>query len=179
MRRSSLLTSPKLPVAPWSTDARPPLCSPEPNSAPFAGPRVEFLVNQTLPELEHLIMVPGHGVTITESLDGADSKDVDWFLLDYQKDKDVPRALVAHMRGGLDELDSDRAALLLFSGEMDRHCKGGEGGGGGGCGHSETKRGKPPRERCRRERWRRLAKFIPRRSRGGGVWHVAFSKRPA
>ena len=62
-------------------------------------------------------MVPGHGVTVTESLDGADSRDRDWFLLDYQKDKDVPSALVGHIRGGLDELDADKAALLLFSGE--------------------------------------------------------------
>ena len=54
---------------------------------------------------------------MTESLDGADSKDGDWFLLDYQKGKDVPQALVTHMRGGLDELDSDQKALLLFSGE--------------------------------------------------------------
>lgn len=54
---------------------------------------------------------------MTESLDGADSKDGDWFLLDYQKDKDVPQALVTHMRVGLDELDSDQEALLMFSGE--------------------------------------------------------------
>lgn len=66
----------------------------------------------------HLIMVPGHGVTITESLDGADSRDADWFLLDYQKEKDVPEALVGHMRGGLDQLDADSASLLLFSGEL-------------------------------------------------------------
>lgn len=68
--------------------------------------------------LTHLIMVPGHGVTITESLDGADSRDDPWFLLDYQKNKDVPRALVGHIRRGLEELGADRSALLLFSGEV-------------------------------------------------------------
>lgn len=62
-------------------------------------------------------MVPCHGVTVTESLEGADSRDADWFLLDYQKDKDVPRALVGHIQGALDELDTDENALLLFSGE--------------------------------------------------------------
>lgn len=67
-------------------------------------------------ELTHLIMVPCHGVTVTESLEGADSRDADWYLLDYQKGKDVPRALVGHIKGGLDELDADKNSLLLFSG---------------------------------------------------------------
>lgn len=62
-------------------------------------------------------MVPCHGVTVTESLEGADRKDADWFLLDYQKGKDVPHALVGHIQGGLDELDADENSLLLFSGE--------------------------------------------------------------
>lgn len=62
-------------------------------------------------------MVPCHGVTVTESLEGADSRDADWFLLDYQKGKDVPRALVGHIQGGLDELDADKNSLLLFSGK--------------------------------------------------------------
>lgn len=88
------------------------------HSTTRAGPVVEFLVNQNPSELHHLIMVPGHGVTMTESLDGADRKDGDWFLLDYQKGKDVPQALITHMRAGLDELDSDQKALLLFSGEI-------------------------------------------------------------
>lgn len=63
-------------------------------------------------------MVPGHGVTVTESLDGADVRDDPWFLLGYQKEKDVPSALVGHIQGGLDELDADDASLLLFSGEL-------------------------------------------------------------
>ena len=137
---------------------------------------MEFLVNQTLPELEHLIMVPGHGVTITESLDGADSKDVDWFLLDYQKDKDVPRALVAHMRGGLDELDSDRAALLLFSGEMDRHCKGGE-GGGGGLWPLRDKKGEAAARTLQKREVEEASKVYTAPEQGGVC--VAFSKRPA
>lgn len=83
----------------------------------LVGPRVEFVDSEESRELTHLIMVPGHGVTMTESLEGADSRDADWFLLDYQKERDVPRALVGHIRGGLDELDADRASLLLFSGE--------------------------------------------------------------
>lgn len=62
-------------------------------------------------------MVPCHGVTVTESLEGADRRDSDWFLLDYQKNKDVPRALVGHIQGGLDELDADQNSLLLFSGK--------------------------------------------------------------
>eukprot|EP00903_Cladosiphon_okamuranus_P005512 g5492.t1 len=65
-------------------------------------------------------MVPCHGVTVTESLEGADSRDEDWFLLDYQKGKDVPRALVGHIQGGLDELDADENSLLLFSGGKTR-----------------------------------------------------------
>lgn len=78
---------------------------------------MSFVDEQGVRELEHLIMVPGHGVTMTESLDGADHEDVRWFLLDYQKDKDVPHAIVGHIQGGLDELAADESALLLFSGE--------------------------------------------------------------
>lgn len=81
------------------------------------GPRVVFVDREASRELNHLIMVPCHGVTVTESLEGADSRDADWFLLDYQKNKDVPRALVGHIQGGVDELDADENSLLLFSGE--------------------------------------------------------------
>ncbi|CBJ30413.1 conserved unknown protein [Ectocarpus siliculosus] len=84
------------------------------------GPRVVFVDSQASKELTHLIMVPCHGVTVTESLEGADSRDGDWFLLDYQKGKDVPRALVGHIQGGLDALDADENALLLFSGGKTR-----------------------------------------------------------
>lgn len=83
----------------------------------YTGPTVSFVNDQDAHGLEHLILVPGHGVTITESLDGADRKDEVWFLLDYQKDKDVPRTIVGHIKGGLDELNADESALLLFSGE--------------------------------------------------------------
>lgn len=82
------------------------------------GPRVVLVDRAASSELNHLIMVPCHGVTVTESLEGADSRDADWFLLDYQKGKDVPRALVGHIEGGLDELDADPKSLLLFSGEF-------------------------------------------------------------
>lgn len=88
-----------------------------PRSHVHIGPRVAFLADQSPADLNHLILVPGHGVTITESLEGADRRDADWYLLDYQRDKDVPNALVGHMRGGLDELDDDKSSLLLFSGE--------------------------------------------------------------
>lgn len=78
---------------------------------------MSFVDEQGARELKHLIMVPGHGVTITESLNGADHEDTPWSLLDYQKGKDVPHAIVGHIRGGLDELAADESSLLLFSGE--------------------------------------------------------------
>lgn len=80
-------------------------------------PDVAFVEGVDASSLEHLIMVPGHAVTITESLDGADSRDENWFLYDYQKGKDVPKSIVGHIRGGLDKLHDDRAGLVLFSGE--------------------------------------------------------------
>lgn len=86
------------------------------------GPQVAFVDENTSRELNHLIMVPCHGVTVTESLEGADSRDSDWFLLDYQKEKDVPSALVGHIKEGLHELDADRNSLLLFSGESSFFC---------------------------------------------------------
>lgn len=107
---------------PWASSSR---AFPSQNATNFShknrtvdiGPRVMFVDAQASRELTHLIMVPCHGVTVTESLEGADSRDTDWFLLDYQKGKDVPRALVGHIQGGLNELDADKNSLLLFSGE--------------------------------------------------------------
>jgi len=86
--------------------------------AAHVGPRVVLVDREASSELNHLIMVPCHGVTVTESLEGADSRDADWFLLDYQKGKDVPRALVGHIEGAVDELDVDKKSLLLFSGQL-------------------------------------------------------------
>ncbi|CAN0185804.1 unnamed protein product, partial [Discosporangium mesarthrocarpum] len=71
-------------------------------------------------KLDHLIMIPGHGVTMGESLEGADRDDSHWYLLDYQKGHDVPQALVGHIRGGLDELKADPGALVIFSGGKTR-----------------------------------------------------------
>ncbi|CAM9249447.1 unnamed protein product [Scytosiphon promiscuus] len=93
---------------------------PESYESVHVGPRVTFLSGREPRQLDHLVMVPCHGVTVTESLEGADSRDADWFLLDYQQGKDVPRALVGHIRGALDELDADENALLLFSGGKTR-----------------------------------------------------------
>lgn len=86
--------------------------------AAHIGPRVVLVDRQASSDINHLIIVPCHGVTVTESLEGADSRDADWFLLNYQKGKDVPRALVGHIEGALDELDADKKSLLLFSGEF-------------------------------------------------------------
>ncbi|CAM9868051.1 unnamed protein product [Choristocarpus tenellus] len=74
--------------------------------------------------LESLILVPGHGVTLGESLNGADKDDARWYLLDYQKGHDVPEALVGHIKGGLEAMVDDPSALLIFSGGPTRAAAG-------------------------------------------------------
>lgn len=73
-----------------------------------------------LHQLDHLIMVAGHAVTMAESLDRADSNDGVWFLLEYQRRQDMPAALVGHIRRGVEVAAADPKSLLVFSGGQTR-----------------------------------------------------------
>ena len=64
----------------------------------------------------HLIVVAGHSVTISDNLRDAGVDENAWFLLDYQKGKGLPQAIVAHISAGIAEAERDPESLLIFSG---------------------------------------------------------------
>ena len=69
---------------------------------------------------DHLVMVAGHAVTMVESLEYVATSDSAWYLLDYQRDRDLPGEFVAHVKKGVEVAASDPKALLLFSGGQTR-----------------------------------------------------------
>lgn len=68
----------------------------------------------------------GHSVTTSGHLEDADQDERDWFLLDYQKRKGLPSAIVLHIKAGIQAAHDDPSALLLFSGGETRAATGPE-----------------------------------------------------
>lgn len=81
-------------------------------SAPFNASR--------LSGCDHLVVVCGHAITVTESLAAVQSADVAWSLLPYQRGQDLPASFVAHVKAGVEETQRDPKALLVFSGGQSR-----------------------------------------------------------
>jgi len=75
-------------------------------------------------QLNHLIMVAGHAITISEDLKHAASQDSTWYLLPYQRNQGIPQELAAHIRAGAAAAAADPAALLVFSGGATRRAAG-------------------------------------------------------
>lgn len=75
-----------------------------------------FNENNDISDANHLIMVAGHSVTISGHLQDAGEDETDWYLLDYQKGKGLPQAIVAHIREGIRQAAMDRKSILIFSG---------------------------------------------------------------
>jgi len=73
---------------------------------------------------KHLVVVAGHSVTVSGHLEDADKDERDWFLLDYQKNRGLPSAIVLHIRAGLDLAAKDPSALVVFSGGETRAATG-------------------------------------------------------
>ena len=73
-----------------------------------------------------MIIVAGHSVTTSGHLEDADQDERDWFLLDYQKHRGLPAAIVAHITAGLHAADADPDSLLIFSGGETRATTGPE-----------------------------------------------------
>ena len=69
-------------------------------------------------------MVAGHSVTISGHLEDANRDEKDWFLLEYQKGKGLPEAIIAHIQRGIEEADRDPNSLLVFSGGETRGATG-------------------------------------------------------
>lgn len=77
-----------------------------------------------LRSLDHLVVVAGHAVVIAESLDRAEWQDDVWYLLDYQRNQDLPHELVSHIKRGVEVAAQDPQALLVFSGGQTRSAAG-------------------------------------------------------
>lgn len=77
----------------------------------------------TTANYDHLIIVAGHGVTSSESLDAVGT-DASWYLLDYQRNRDLPETFVAHIKRGVELASKDPKSLLLFSGGQTRSVAG-------------------------------------------------------
>ncbi|WWC67662.1 uncharacterized protein I206_101573 [Kwoniella pini CBS 10737] len=69
-------------------------------------------------ELDHLIMVPGHAIWLGHDASKVNEND-DWVLEPMQRDGSV-RTYVKHIRRGVEELQKDNKALLVFSGGATR-----------------------------------------------------------
>jgi len=75
-----------------------------------------------LQDLDHLVLVAGHAVLDphAESLDSANTRESVWYLMDYQRNQDMPEVLVSHIQRGVAEAAADPKALLAFSGGQTR-----------------------------------------------------------
>lgn len=107
-------------VAAAAAEARRPAAAPRP-----LAPAEALAFNATrLQDLNHLILVAGHAVVLAEALDGVDMHDTAWYLENYQRDQDLPRALVGHIRSGVEAAAADPDSLLVFSGGQTRPAAG-------------------------------------------------------
>lgn len=75
---------------------------------------------------KNLILVAGHSVTISGHLEDANKDENDWFLLDYQRHRGLPEAIVGHIQAGIAEAQRDPMSLLIFSGGETRAATGPE-----------------------------------------------------
>ncbi|GAX11759.1 hypothetical protein FisN_7Lh140 [Fistulifera solaris] len=75
---------------------------------------------------KNLIIVAGHSVTISGHLEDANQDENDWFLLDYQRHRGLPEAIVGHIRAGIAAAQKDPTSLLVFSGGETRAATGPE-----------------------------------------------------
>eukprot|EP00804_Cyclotella_cryptica_P005643 CCRYP_000028-RB/>CCRYP_000028-RB protein AED:0.05 eAED:0.05 QI:190/1/1/1/0.5/0.33/3/1190/396 len=64
----------------------------------------------------HLIIVAGHSVLISGQVENAPFDESVWYLLDYQRNKGLPHAIVSHIQTGIRLALHDEKSLLVFSG---------------------------------------------------------------
>ncbi len=68
----------------------------------------------------HLVVVPGHAVMKLNKLSVSDKSESAWYLLKYQIGQGFPAIISSHVRKGIDIVESDPAAVLVFSGGQTR-----------------------------------------------------------
>lgn len=78
----------------------------------------------------HLIIVAGHSVLVSGDVDKAAFDESVWFLLDYQRNRGLPQAIVSHIQAGIQLALEDDKSLLVFSGGETRARTGPETEGG-------------------------------------------------
>lgn len=81
--------------------------------APDAQP---FNHNSLASHAQHLIIVAGHSVTMAGNLIDAGHDESVWYLLDYQKGKGLPQAIIGHIQAGIQAALDDEHSLLIFTG---------------------------------------------------------------
>jgi hypothetical protein len=69
---------------------------------------------------KHLVVVAGHSVTVSGHLEDAGLDEHDWYLLEYQKHKGLPQAILGHIRAGIAAASKDPNSLLVLSGGQTR-----------------------------------------------------------
>lgn len=83
-----------------------------------------FNDNNVVKEADHLIMVAGHSVIVSGHLRDAGLDEKDWYLLDYQKGRGLPQAILSHIKEGIRLASTDSKSLLIFSGGETRSSTG-------------------------------------------------------
>ena len=73
---------------------------------------------------DHLIIVAGHSVTISNHLSNARYDENAWYLLPYQKGQGLPQVIFRHIKAGIREAAKDKNSLLIFSGGETRAATG-------------------------------------------------------
>jgi hypothetical protein len=87
---------------------------------------VPFNYDNLASQATELILVAGHSVLVSGHLEDADRDEHDWFLLEYQRNKGLPTAIVKHIQAGLQAAADAPQSLLLFSGGETRAITGPE-----------------------------------------------------
>lgn len=71
--------------------------------------------------MEHLIIIPGHAVMRLSKQNEASFNEDAWYLLPYQLGVGFPSIITSHVQKGIQLLENDKNALLIFSGGQTRH----------------------------------------------------------
>ncbi|CAM9787246.1 unnamed protein product, partial [Chrysoparadoxa australica] len=79
---------------------------------------VGFVEKEEAHQLERLIVVTGHATTMSSGCHHDLTSDKGWYLLSYQRDKDIPASLLDHIKHGVELAHSDPKALLVFTGNV-------------------------------------------------------------
>jgi len=72
----------------------------------------------------NLVMVAGHSVIVSGNLEDAGTDESVWWLIDYQRNRGMPQAILGHIRAGIEEAAADPKSLLIYSGGQTRSLTG-------------------------------------------------------